>query len=54
MMHSKNLRETESTLRAKIVKQHELMYATSLQFQQLDRKTARLEGVRSNEEKEAL
>jgi len=54
MMHSKNLRETESTLRAKIIKQHELMYATSLQFQQLDRKTARLEGVRSNEEKEAL
>ena len=54
MMQSKNLHETESTLRAKIVKQHELMYTTSLQFQQLDRKTARLEGVRSHEEREAL
>ena len=54
MTQSKNLRETEASLQAKIVKQRELMYTTSLQLQQLDRKTARLEGVRSNEEKEVL
>ena len=54
MMQSKNLREKEHALQAKILKQRELIYTTSLQLQHLERKTSRLEGVRSNEESEKL
>ena len=54
MVQSKNLREKEHSLQTKIMKQQESIYSTSLQLQQLERKAARLQGVRSAEEKEKL
>lgn len=54
LKQSKYLREKESALQAKISKQREMIYTTSLRFQQLERKIVRLKGVRSNEENEKL
>lgn len=54
MLQNKNLHEKEQVLQMNIMKQKEFVYTTLSQLQQLERKTARLEGVRSNEEKEQL
>jgi len=54
MTHSKNLSEKEHALQTKIMKQQESIYSTSLQLQLLERKAARLQGVRSDQEKEKL
>ncbi len=54
LKQSKHLREKESALQEKISKQREMIYTTSLRFQQLERKIVRLKGVRSDDENKKL